>query len=141
MRFRFLALMAVLAHSHGGWLCFSCIQCQPRAGFPASVDRSQLRLALTRQDADGSRRISLTSFDDSTWQAVQLPHTWNNLDGQDGGNNYYRGAGWYRRKLPIGPELAGKSLFLKFDGASSVADIYVNGQRRRAQGSVRGVCV
>lgn len=25
---------------------------------------------------------------------VTLPHSWNALDGQDGGNNYYRGIGW-----------------------------------------------
>jgi beta-galactosidase len=79
-----------------------------------------------RQDVPGAEAVS---FDDSSWQPIQLPHTWNNLDGQDGGNNYYRGPGWYRRKLTIGPELAGKSLFLKFDAASQVADVYVNGQR------------
>jgi beta-galactosidase len=79
-----------------------------------------------RQDAAGAQA---TSFDDSSWQAVQLPHTWNNLDGQDGGNDYYRGPGWYRRKFTVGPDLIKRSLFLKFDAASLVADVYVNGQR------------
>ena len=31
--------------------------------------------------------------------AVTLPHTWNAVDGQDGGNDYYRGTCWYTRKL------------------------------------------
>ena len=35
-------------------------------------------------------------FDDSSWTSISIPHTWNNLDGQDGGDNYYRGIGWYR---------------------------------------------
>ena len=26
------------------------------------------------------------------YAAVALPHTWNNLDGQDGGNDYWRGS-------------------------------------------------
>src|ERR1022692_1960605 len=47
-----------------------------------------------RQDVSGAQT---NGFDDSTWTNLDLPHTWNNLDGQDGGNNYYRGIGWYRR--------------------------------------------
>ena len=31
---------------------------------------------------------------------VALPHTWNNLDGQDGGNDYWRGIGTYKIDLP-----------------------------------------
>jgi beta-galactosidase len=57
-----------------------------------------------------------------------LPHTWNNLDGQDGGDNYYRGIGWYRTHFKLSGKLAGRRFFLKFDGAFSVADVWVNGQ-------------
>jgi beta-galactosidase len=66
-------------------------------------------------------------FDDSTWQPVDLPHTWNGLDGEDGGDNYRRGAGWYRRHLALDASLAGRRLYLQFDGASLMADVYVNG--------------
>lgn len=31
--------------------------------------------------------------------AVTLPHTWNAVDGQDGGNDYYRGTCWYVRRI------------------------------------------
>ena len=41
-----------------------------------------------RQDVSGAQG---SNFDDSAWSVINLPHTWNNLDGQDGGNNYYRG--------------------------------------------------
>ena len=34
------------------------------------------------------------------YAAVALPHTWNNLDGQDGGNDYWRGVGTYEIALP-----------------------------------------
>jgi hypothetical protein len=42
---------------------------------------------FTRADVPGAAEIA---FDDSAWQEIRLPHTWNNLDGQDGGNDYYR---------------------------------------------------
>lgn len=77
-----------------------------------------------RQDVAGAEAVN---FDDSAWQPVNLPHTWNNLDGQDGGGNYYRGAAWYRRHFKPGSQLAGRSLFLKFDGAATTADVFVNG--------------
>jgi len=67
------------------------------------------------------------SFRDSDWQTVNLPHTWNNLDGQDGGNNYRRGAGWYRRHITPDISLEGRKLFLQFDGANTVTELYING--------------
>lgn len=93
--------------------------------------------------ADGRQQVSLNpgwrflagdepratepGFDDSSWTAVDLPHTWNALDGEDGGNNYRRGPGWYRRHLTVDASLAGRRLYLQFDGASLMADVYVNG--------------
>lgn len=70
---------------------------------------------------------SAVGFNDASWSSVNVPHTWNNLDGQDGGNNYYRGIGWYRRHYAVPASLAGKELFLQFDGSNSVTDVYVNG--------------
>jgi beta-galactosidase len=85
-----------------------------------------------REDVRNGQSLSL---DDSKWQRVDLPHSWNGMDGQDGGNNYYRGPGWYRKKLALSHEELSKSLFLRFEAASMVADVYVNGQRA---GSHRG---
>ncbi len=68
------------------------------------------------------------------WQGVTLPHTWNAQDGETKG--YFRGDGWYRRKLQIGAELAGKELYLRFEGANRRAEIFVNG--KRAGGHVGG---
>ena len=52
-------------------------------------------------------------FDDSTWSTITLPHTWNNLDGQDGGTNFYRGPGWYRLHFTPGAEYKGREFFLE----------------------------
>ena len=91
------------------------------------------RWKFLRDDAAGAEQ---PNFDDSAWQTVSLPHTWNALDGEDGGNNYHRGPAWYRthiRFTPDGsngvPAVVGKSVFLRFDAASSVADVYVNGKQ------------
>jgi beta-galactosidase len=70
---------------------------------------------------------SATNFDDSAWTNVTLPHTYNAIDGQDGGNNYYRGVTWYRKHQVLAPEAAGKKVYLEFDGANSVCDVFVNG--------------
>jgi len=40
-------------------------------------------------------------FDDPSWTSIALPHTWNNLDGQDGGGTYFQGIGWYRRHRTV----------------------------------------
>lgn len=72
-------------------------------------------------------------YNDSSWSAVDVPHTWNAQDGQDGGGSfatgggYYRGDGWYRRSVTVPEEYAGRRLFLQFDGANTVTDVWVNG--------------
>jgi len=77
-----------------------------------------------RADATGA---ATPSFNDSTWTPTTLPHTWNALDGEDGGNNYYRGIGWYRRHYTVPAADIGQRMFLQFDGADSYAEVYVNG--------------
>jgi beta-galactosidase len=74
---------------------------------------------------------SQPEFDDASWKSLNLPHTWNNLDGEvnDGKTKYYRGPGWYRRHLKLDAAVAGKSLFLRFDGASIDTVVYVNGKQ------------
>ena len=74
-----------------------------------------------------SSEAAKPAFDDAGWVRVDLPHTWNAFDGEDGGNDYRRGAGWYRRHLFVGREFAGRRLYLQFDGASLKADVFVNG--------------
>ncbi len=61
-------------------------------------------------------------------ETVDLPHTWNAVDGQDGGNDYYRGKCWYAKKLPkieLGEE---EELWMEFRGVAMMAAVYVNGQ-------------
>src|SRR5438046_2383401 len=85
-----------------------------------------------RRDVEHGERVGV---DDSAWQRVTPPHTWNARDGQDGGKNYYRGACWYRRRVDISRDQIGKQLFLRFEGAATVAEVFVNGKQ---PGSHRG---
>ncbi len=59
------------------------------------------------------------------YTVVALPHTWNNLDGQDGGADYWRGIGTYLIDLPNPTE--GKKQYIEIQGANHVATVYCNG--------------
>ena len=57
---------------------------------------------------------------------VALPHTWNALDGQDGGADYWRGIGTYQIELPNPTE--GTKQYIEIQGANHVATVYCNGR-------------
>ena len=60
---------------------------------------------------------------DGSVQTVQIPHTWNDHDGQDGGNDYWRGTCVYEKKFsaPVyGPE---QRVYLQFDGVNASAKV------------------
>ena len=62
-------------------------------------------------------------------EPVTLPHTWNAIDGQDGGNDYYRGTCCYTRTLEK-PELPdGGRAVLQFDGVAMTAVVSLNGEK------------
>ena len=58
--------------------------------------------------------------------AVKLPHTWNALDGQDGGSDYWRGAANYKIYLP--DPTPGKRQYIQFEGANHIATVSCNGK-------------
>lgn len=60
---------------------------------------------------------------------VILPHTWNAQDGQDGGNDYYRGEAWYYKTLNFTQSLDAAERWLEFRGAAMSAEVYLNGQK------------
>lgn len=63
------------------------------------------------------------------WQEVDLPHTWNGDDGQDGGNDYYRGTCYYAKELDGSLFDEGKVNYLEFRGVNSTAEIFFNGEK------------
>lgn len=73
-----------------------------------------------------------SEFDDSSWQRVSLPHTWNRLgeyrQDRTSQTNNYQGASWYRLKLRTPKASVGARHLLQFDGVGTIADVWLNGQ-------------
>ena len=54
------------------------------------------------------------------WSTVNLPHTWNAVDGNDGNGSYYRGTCWYAKTFETPKQaLAGGRVFVEFQGDNS----------------------
>jgi len=62
------------------------------------------------------------------WNWVNLPHCWNAIDGQDGGNDYYRGTCYYAKSLDKMDLPVADRYYLEIQGANSSADAYLNGK-------------
>ncbi len=62
------------------------------------------------------------------WEALNLPYTWNGKDGQDGGNDYYRGTCYFAKSLKADELPEGEVKYLQFEGVNSSCVIYWNGK-------------
>lgn len=65
--------------------------------------------------------------DSPNWEKINLPHTWNAKDVIDETPGYYRGVGWYKKKLNISAE-KNQKIFLHFEGANNNTELFVNGK-------------
>ena len=66
---------------------------------------------------------------DGKTAAVTLPHTWNNIDGQDGGNDYWRGICTYKTQFAAPAfDAATQQVWLQFEGVNASAKVTLNGQ-------------
>lgn len=63
------------------------------------------------------------------WCWVNLPHTWNAIDGQDGGDDYYRGTCYYAKEIEKNELPEAERYYLELCGANSSAEVYVNGKK------------
>ncbi|VXB23292.1 glycoside hydrolase family 2 TIM barrel-domain containing protein [Brevundimonas sp. G8] len=79
------------------------------------------------------------AFDDSGWQAVEVPHTWNRVGYYLNNHedrihtpetvNREQGVGWYRLHFTAPDSFEGAKAWLQFDAASRTAEVWLNGQR------------
>ena len=70
----------------------------------------------------------LFRYHDGTETVLNLPHTWNAQDGQDGGNDYWRGTCVYEKHFPMPEHSAQERVYLQFDGVNASAKVILNGQ-------------
>ena len=70
------------------------------------------------------------TYHDGSVTRVDIPHTWNAIDGQDGGNDYWRGTNTYRKTFAAPAyDPRTQRVYLQFDGANASAAVELNGQR------------
>ena len=84
-----------------------------------------------RQDVPGAE---VPSFDDSQWETVSTPHTFNDVDSfrviidhSGGDRGTYKGISWYRKHFKLPAAAAGSKVFIEFEGMRQAGDIYLNG--------------
>ncbi|WP_179151952.1 glycoside hydrolase family 2 protein [Oceanobacillus senegalensis] len=85
-------------------------------------------------DVEGAEK---PNFDDSDWETVSLPHTFNDVDtfnnymegGHNGERSMYTGKTWYRKEFDIDKEHKQKKVFIEFEAARQAADVYINGTK------------
>jgi beta-galactosidase len=70
------------------------------------------------------------NFDDSAWQALDVPHSWNRI-GNAGTersplSNSVQGIGWYRLRFATPAARGTSRYFLEFDGVGAIADVWLN---------------
>ncbi|MCL7763938.1 DUF4982 domain-containing protein [Polaribacter sp. Z014] len=103
-------------------------------GFP-NTDRTKINLnqnwkfQLGNPDATNYE----ADLDDSNWEQVNVPHTLKltslTLDGLEDEKTqlvFHRTVGWYRKDIKIGN--SNKKVFLEFEGAHQVTDLWINGK-------------
>ena len=83
---------------------------------------------LNAQWSFSKTAVAVPAAIENDWEIVNLPHTWNAIDGQDGGNDYHRGTCYYAKKLDKSQLPAGEKYFLELRGANSSADVYMDGK-------------
>ena len=70
------------------------------------------------------------SIDGKEKEVVNIPHTWNNIDGQDGGNDYLRTLATYEKKFESPSfDRNSEDVYLEFDGVNSECDVFLNDER------------
>ena len=93
-------------------------------------------IPIEKMEENGMRKEILLNLNwsfqdvDGAESQVNIPHTWNAQDGQDGGNDYRRGQCTYRRVFPM-PDFDRHTqrVYLEFDGINASAEVVLNGKK------------
>ena len=63
-------------------------------------------------------------------ETINIPFTWNNIDGQDGGNDYVRAAYVFIKKFPRPETAENERVYIEFKGVNSSATVWINGIKK-----------
>jgi len=84
---------------------------------------------LNRKWAFSKEATAVPTEVSDRWNFVNLPHTWNAIDGQDGNADYYRGTAYYAKSIDKVDLPTADKFFLEINGASASAKVYWNGKQ------------
>ena len=84
---------------------------------------------INRKWAFSKQTNEIPAAIDKAWNFVNLPHSWNAIDGQDGDSDYWRGTAIYARELDKEELPEADRYYIEINGANSSADLYVNGKK------------
>lgn len=120
-------------------------QTAPAASAPAFADSAAGRTVQTLatgwrfHQGDAPADVTASTFDDSAWESVSVPHSWNRVGfyRPDPNSHIHRaetvnktqGLGWYRQRFTVPASLTGKRIWLEFDAASRIASVWLNGKK------------
>jgi beta-galactosidase len=103
------------------------VPASPRAKYNFNADWK-----FIRQDVPGAEVVA---FDDSQWQTVSTPHSFNDVDSfrviidhSGGDRGTYKGLVWYRKHFKLPADAAGSKVFIEFEGMRQAGDIFLNGK-------------
>ncbi len=81
---------------------------------------------LNRKWAFTKQATSIPAQMPTDWNFVNLPHSWNAIDGQDGDNDYFRGTAYYAKAINKLDLPSADRYYLEINGANSSATVYLN---------------
>ena len=94
----------------------------------AQVNPSR-KVILINQNWQFSKDIHKKGNNQLKYTTVNIPHTWNAFDVLDDVPGYYRGVGYYKKKLNLQPTWKDKKIYLDFGAANQETEVYLNGKK------------
>ncbi len=103
---------------------------------PPASPRQKFNLNLDwrfqREDVSGAEA---PAFNDAKWSQISLPHSFNDVDSfrtiishGGGDRGTWKGISWYRKHFKLPADMAGRKVFLEFEGMRQAGDIFLNGK-------------
>ena len=84
---------------------------------------------INRKWAFSKEATAVPTGIDNKWNFVNLPHSWNAIDGQDGDSDYWRGTAYYVHQLDKEELPESDRYYIEIKGANSSAELYVGGEK------------
>src|SRR5262245_27207803 len=126
-----------LRRRHGSGIVLFCVALLSLSVSLRAADRLTLNFnpdwKFIRSDPAGAAE---PAFNDRAWITVSTPHTFNDVDTFDdwslpnhrGEQNQWGGRTWYRKTFTVPDSFRGKKIFIEFEAARQVAEVYLNGK-------------